>query len=677
MNNNIYKYFRGVEALANPFKLNKRFDEPTYLSFRLIFGDDQEYNKTGYNVSNDVMPHPLFMTDEYNVASSSIANYANTTENITQYSAVRYLIDANEPTRAKMLAEFINKFKYLQTEFSYYFQSIDGVSELIKVDPTKGVRILPDKKLVVTCLEGLDQRMTYLMNLYRKIVWDDVYQRWVLPDMMRYFTLKIYLSEFRTFHMTGVDGWGFPSVQPATNNLNLVPNQASPQQLVKSYNAPITTKAMQNSQFKYPSYLTLLNDILPVWVITCEMCEFDITDVTYDHLTNLSVANDPTQGAVKFGIKVGNIKELQMYPVFEHMFLSDKKINGLARLKDEISTTTGNRSEYTLSLLKAQSRETTESTGHISGMPYLEHTNQNTVKDAQYPSTAVTTNSEATANEVPMFNPLSGNTTSRPIDSTLPNTWVGNALDFGTSYAKNFVKKIVDKGKTMEIPGLGASFTEIQAAIQSKDIVTAFGMIRKAVDTVKNDYVFPSERLSNTLAKETGGFEKAKASQDLGAQITDTIMMQLIHTLSKSEATDETSVKLQEASNMVLSDKGLWEKIKDFSLATNMIGIGEENMGNEILNKSDYANINAKESASRLSGTPESGMKQNVVASAATSGKLQGEKMISGTTVTNRTLQIGEVIESVPTSKATNSVLEKQNLETALGSRATENKLQQ
>jgi len=95
------------------------------------------------------------------------------------------------------------------------------------------------------------------------------------------------------------------------------------------------------------------------------------------------------------------------------------------------------------------------------------------------------------------------------------------------------------------------------------------------------------------------------------------------------------------------------------------------------LNKSDYANINAKESASRLSGTPESGMKQNVVASAATSGKLQGEKMISGTTVTNRTLQIGEVIESVPTSKATNSVLEKQNLETALGSRATENKLQQ
>ena len=57
-----------------------------------------------------------------------------------------------------------------------------------------------NNKLTIKCLEGLDQKITQLMQLYRKAAWDDVYQRWILPDMMRFFTMRIYVSEMKLFH---------------------------------------------------------------------------------------------------------------------------------------------------------------------------------------------------------------------------------------------------------------------------------------------------------------------------------------------------------------------------------------------------------------------------------------------------------------------------------------------
>ena len=65
----IYKQFRGVDEfyggkvkVAERFSFSKRFDEPTYFSFKLVFGDtiDQAYNKADLKSNYDVMPQPLF-----------------------------------------------------------------------------------------------------------------------------------------------------------------------------------------------------------------------------------------------------------------------------------------------------------------------------------------------------------------------------------------------------------------------------------------------------------------------------------------------------------------------------------------------------------------------------------------------------------------------------------------
>jgi hypothetical protein len=273
--------------------------------------------------------------------------------------------------------------------------------------------------------------------LYRKIAWDDTYQRWVLPDMMRYFTLKILIAEFRTFHM---------STGSTTDAVYTVPPEKP-----------------TNNQ---PLYLRILDDIFPTWEITCELCEFDIENLSFEYLPKLSVA-EPTQATVKFAVKVGNIKELQIYPYFENMYLSDRKLNGPNRAKDEISTIrdANNRYAYPASLHIAQDREgPTEFNFHTSGTPYGEFQND--------------------PNIINMYGPMNLNKDGRVIKSPpqiiygqrgevvnvipeQPETWVGNTVTWGASFAKNAVKTVVDKAKTTEIPQMGVSFTEIKTALQS------------------------------------------------------------------------------------------------------------------------------------------------------------------------------------------------------------------
>lgn len=535
MNTNIYKNFRITEKLANRHTISKRFDEPTYFSFRLIFGhnNDDVYNIADNTALFDTMPHPLFdlgLTPVNLPATPRFGKMPQTEMNAIfniephSYSAVQYLIEANEPTRAAMLQEFIQKFNQLQNDFPYYFQSIEGVHELLKINHTRGQRINNDTILTISCLEGLDLRMGYLMNLYRKIAWDDVYQRWVLPDMMRYFTLKIYLAEFRTFHMSqslsqSISGLG--GTDPGRNNF-LQPN--TPQR-----------------EGDTPMYLTILDDILPTWEITCEMCEFDISNITYEHLNNLNVGADPNQGKVTFGIKVGNIRELQIYPMFIHKFLSDRILNGLNRSKEEqISTleTINNRHLYPASLKIAQAREQQVfDDSHISGLPFNEMRNSTIMFGQGGPG--IDNNWGSPDDDVTQVNP------------TVPSTWVGNAINFGTAYAKNFVNKFINKGKITAIPGLGVSFNEVRAALESKNIVGALGLIRKGINEIVKQYGnAPSERLNKPLQ-------------------TDEIMLQFLTVLTKSEATDDDTRLLQSIANVALTDKTILNQIQNYPIEDN------------------------------------------------------------------------------------------------------------
>lgn len=636
----IYKRFRsvqepvrdagGAQTGSGAYALSPRFDQPTYLSFRLVFAEDDAYYNNAANknfvLNYDRMPHPLFAS----------AGKADVFER-EAYSSISYLNDANEFTRAAMLKNFISLWNKLQYDYQWYFQKIDGVSELLKIDHTKGMRVTSDKRLTVTALEGVDLRLTHLLNMYRKIAWDDTYQRWVLPDMMRYFTLNIYISEFRTFHTPNpYDGYGVGSV---ANNVKTTPSQLR---------------------------LDILDDIMPIWKIRCEMCEFDLQTVEFDHLGSLGVDDMPTEAGVKFGIKVGKVYEEQIYPTFKNSYLIDKALNGLDRSKEEETFSTSNRINpvtgeidnqdvppYQLpfdstsvdannnstirdnkTILRVAQNELYNTESHTSGTPFNEQANKENVQGVN-------------AHE---GLPLSEATKGDNEEPAAGNTWMRNAGQLGLSYLENKFEEVLDKAKITPIPGLGVSFTEVQSALQGKNIITALGLLRKGVNNVVTQYGQPSELLEGNI-------------------YVDDAFRAYLEGISKSEATNETEISLIEAANIALNDDGTWGKIKDFSLATNLEGEGEENT--EVKIRGDFTpavgasratnrNIESGDlyasSASSLNNNIPDEYDQSDVASSLNNNIPDEYDQV----VTNRnnTISPADILEGIPSSQATTNKLQ-------------------
>jgi len=526
----IYKKFRSVDEPGRFGGLSSRYDQPTYISFKLVFAEnfDINYNDAGkamYRTLNfDTMPHPLF--------GEQGSNDVKTRET---YSSIDYLLDSNEYTRAKMLKEFITKFNELQNNFQWYFKSIEGLDEMLKVKTDTGQRVLSDKRLTINMLEGIDLRITHLLNLYKKIAWDDTYQRWVLPDMMKYFTLQIYISEFRSFHEAST---------PDLNSDNLI--------------------------------LTMLDNVLPTWIIKCEMCEFDIESFKFGYLNSLDVSDTPGEASVSFDIKVGKIYETQVYPLFKNAYLIDKYLNGANRLiekqgydkegyiknYDHTSANEENnyiKNQYNIAVAQNTILDAPNEQSHISGLPFNQNANETTLIDS------------ANINK---------------------NTWISNSIKSGVAMAANFANEQLDKLKMTSIPGLGASVSEIGSSLQGKNAFNIIGLVRKAITTVANEQIDPSEKLSET--------------------VIDNSFNAFLKSITNSAATSDSAVlDLSYAANLALSDTGVWEALKDFSKSTNMIGLGEINSEVKIENPNIYKNEtllnsnNDRSKATDLDGGPD------------------------------------------------------------------------
>lgn len=492
-------------ARTTPGKITKTFDEPTYLTFRLNFTDE---NNNVESTNFDKMPMPLF--NRYNVRDGDDLRARN------YYSSQQYLRDINEMVRSQMMQDFIEGWNELQSNNQWYFQEINGLDNILPVNPEKGMRVSRnDGRLTFKMLEGLDLRVTHLLDIYRKIAWDDTYQRWILPDLMRFFKLNIYITEFRSFHRS--------------NRFNVSPGRQE------------------------PLILELMRNFTPVYVIECERCEFDINSIR--KIPDSLNVGDPQMREVEFSIKVGNLRERYINPILNY-FYYDVITNGFDRSKDSIDDPDSifpenptrlsdtNNPNINPVLSDYAKGDILANEDHESGKPFIQSGYVDNIKNSS-PNYNV---------DVDSVNP------------TDPATWSGNALNFGKAFVENFVESRIDEAKLQKIPGLGISFNEALAALESKNVFTVFGTVRRAL----------SENVTGTFP-----------SSELEENFIDTQFKDFLQGVADSEATDENAVKMQEAANMVLSDNGQWEKIKDLSRATDLVSnaLGEINSLNEIQNR--------------------------------------------------------------------------------------------
>lgn len=336
-------------------KFSSRFDEPTYLTFRINFdikltklnNIDDYVNGINAWKKYDYLPHPLLQLERTTDVEGLLS------KDIISYSSVDYLKNVlGETYRADLLEKFVKGLNDIQTLYPYYFTSIDGLGDLLKVDSTTGRRIKDNTTITINCIEALDLRITQLLNLYRKAAWDDVYQRWILPDMMRFFKMDIYISEIRTFHST-----------KATQYI-----EKQNDRLVESP----SSKLGGNSATDTKKFITLANDvineILPTIKLSLSQCEFDISD-TMSYLNSLKSTKDSSP-LPKIKIKVGNVEETQMYGLNKNIekalwiqgqnlnmsdfnIISDEEINSTASYEKEEKANSNNPNDKMIAALDA------------------------------------------------------------------------------------------------------------------------------------------------------------------------------------------------------------------------------------------------------------------------------------------------------------------------------------
>lgn len=403
------------------------FDEPTYLTIRVDFFPGIRDIKNSSYIENkastncfEYMPEPLLEMDP------SLG-----------YNTINYLRAHGDDYRAKLLEKFRDGLFDLSKNCPFYVTNVEGLAEIVNVNPARGTRTKQDSYLKLTCNEGLDMRITALLDMYKKIAWDDTFQRWILPDMMRYFKMDITITEFRIFKKIDTTTGSFLNSETINDNYN---NQ-------------------------------LVDLIAPSIRFECYMCEF-VFDEMYNHLSSFSVS-DPRANSTKpvIKIKIGNIKQDNTYTLFkgdENLLICDI-INSKYKDKDN--------AHKQITKINLYNRRTAPASNNKIDLSNF-NKNENEVSDIKRTRNA---SSLSTLNTI--SNAVKTVKNNLSVSKTIKNALTSIVAE-ADAVADNWLKDVMFKrlGKT------GLSFNSILNAITSNDIRTMYNTFKIKAEAIKELY---------------------------------------------------------------------------------------------------------------------------------------------------------------------------------------------
>lgn len=144
----------------------------------------------------------VFLFDWSTIQTSGVPNSPLLNRTATVGTAYSYLLRIGEKLRAAYLLQFIELLESINYNTPWYWQSFEGGEELWKYkkfnDPYVGG---DDSVITIECLESIDLKMTLLMDLYRKAVYDQTYKRIIVPENLRKFEMEIHVQEIRKFQV--------------------------------------------------------------------------------------------------------------------------------------------------------------------------------------------------------------------------------------------------------------------------------------------------------------------------------------------------------------------------------------------------------------------------------------------------------------------------------------------
>lgn len=343
------------------FKLSNqgKYEDPTYLGFKVIF----DFGVLPVRADDGLPPSPLFRIDNYNDQQFFPLNpfaqpmYSYRTQpegNIAYYSAAGYLRQRESEfprgggKRADMLIQFRNQLNDLVTNSPWFFQSIEGLDELERVErpgfPTAESKSFnpqrtANKVLTFNTLESLNLRMTALADLYNQATFDYDNMRELLPRNLRRFTMYIFVQEIRNFFKTS-RLIGSSAALTSLNNLsdllgagnnpgsNLgaatgIANQLGQEfgQAISGGGGPLSSfvgNVFNNSGADNDAAIFSnqqdQSGIKPMLVYECRNCEFDFSEST-PLTSSMNVGVDTaTPAGQSFRVLVGRVRKKSQYP---------------------------------------------------------------------------------------------------------------------------------------------------------------------------------------------------------------------------------------------------------------------------------------------------------------------------------------------------------------------------
>jgi hypothetical protein len=319
---------------------SKRIEDPTYMGFKLIFDIDGvlQIDKNTYiapspllkrgtaggaYLSTSTIQKTLSKTDAGNLRAQLLS--AQSGQGSVEYlSAAGYLMQRGYIKKAKMVDQFVNLLSYIQDKSPWFFQSIEGLDEVLKVDTfsedfdaTRG-----DKFITINTLDSVDLRISALGDLYRKATFDFDYMRELVPKNLRRFNMWIVVTEVRNFFktarllqnsaaLTTIDqfsdllGKDIRQFEPTLTSSGLSsnsPNGSIGGQLLNRLGSDV---GLQQDQ----------TGIKALMIYHCTQCEFDF-DSTYPVKRTIDTGSSeaiPLNNS--FRIKIGKIREKNQYPL--------------------------------------------------------------------------------------------------------------------------------------------------------------------------------------------------------------------------------------------------------------------------------------------------------------------------------------------------------------------------
>ena len=178
--------FLGLTGIRNPALFaNTEYEDPTYPIFHIQFK---------FGPALEDAKHPDFVSNRLLDSDSN------------PESAVSYLKSISEPERAALLKKFIEALQTISTKTPYYFQSLSGIDNLMKMHyPTDSKTPFAEQQditLNIKTLESIDWKILGLKDLYNRSVYDRRYRRWMLPVNLRRFRMRIMVGEYRQMAIT-------------------------------------------------------------------------------------------------------------------------------------------------------------------------------------------------------------------------------------------------------------------------------------------------------------------------------------------------------------------------------------------------------------------------------------------------------------------------------------------